>query len=341
MLNERRKKILLAIIQSHIDLNTPIGSSLITKRYPIGLSPATVRNTMASLEKMGYIRQPHTSAGRVPTEKGYRYYVNTLLKEENLSADDNFFPELYERLQKSEKGNYRLAQEAARSLSHLSHCMAVAIPLGTGDMKLEHIKFIRYDRKKILSIFISESGLIRNTFIDLEKEYSQAQLDEAAHVLNHKFSGSTLREIKDRISSQLHREKAAYDKLIAEVLYLFRDVISVKDSDITFNSFTGTSYLPDFVDIKEIKHILKAIENNNFVLQLLNHMDISEGVQVYVGMESVLPAMKELSMVVSMYNSNTHSGGAIGIIGPTRMNYKKLIPIVDHTAKTLTRILSI
>ena len=340
MLDERRKKILWAIIQSHIDLSTPIGSSLITKRYPIGLSPATVRNIMASLEKMGYIQQPHTSAGRIPTEKGFRFYVDTLLEEGNLSPGDNIFPDLLKRLHNSEKDRNDLIQEATKTLSLMSHYMALAIPLRNEDMTLEQVKFIKYDRKKILAIFISENGLVRHTLIETEKTYTQHQLNAAASVLNTKFVGLTVQEMKEAISDQLLREREAYNRLIADLLSIFKDVVAVQNNEISFNGFSGASFLPDFVDLKQIKQILKAIESNNFVLKLLDQMDSSRGIQVFVGMERIIPAMKELSMVASIYSNKAQSSGAIGIIGPTRMNYKKLIPIVDHTAKTLTRILS-
>ena len=340
MLDERRKKILWAIIQSHIDLSTPIGSSLITRRYPIGLSPATVRNIMASLEKMGYIHQPHTSAGRIPTEKGFRFYVDTLLEEGNLSPAENLFPDLLKRLHTPEKDSNDIIQKATKTLSLMSQYMALAIPLKNEDMTLQQVKFIKYDKKKILAIFISENGLVRNTLIETEKTYTQHQLNTAAKILNTKFVGLTVQEMKEAITDQLLKEKKAYNRLIADLLSLFKDVVAVQNNDISFNGISGASFLPDFVDLKQIKQILKAIESNNFVLKLLDQMDSSRGIQVFVGMERIIPAMKELSMVVSIYSNRTRSSGAIGIIGPTRMNYKKLIPIVDHTAKTLTRILS-
>jgi heat-inducible transcriptional repressor len=340
MLDPRLKKILWAIIQSHIDLSTPIGSSLITKRYPIGLSPATVRTIMASLEKMGYIKQPHTSAGRVPTERGFRFYVDTLLKEGNFSAGKNLFPDLLKRLHNPEKDSNDIIQEATKTLSLMSHYLALAIPLKNEDMTLKQVKFIKYDSKKILAVFISENGLIKHTLIETEKPYTQYQLDTAASILNRKFVGFTVQEMKEVIADQLIKEKRAYHRLIADLLSVFKDIVTTHYNDISFNGFSGASFLPDFVDLKQIKQILKAIESNNFVLKLLNQMDSSRRLQVFVGMEHIIPAMKELSMVVSIYNDSSRCSGAIGIIGPTRMNYEKLIPIVDHTAKTLTRILS-
>ena len=321
MLDERRKKILWAITQSHIDLNTPIGSSLITKRYPIGLSPATVRNIMASLEEMGYIKQPHTSAGRIPTAKGFKFYVNALLEEQELTCSEKRFIDMSSKLQIKE--NSTIFQEATNALSILSHYMSVALPPKIEDMTLKHIKFIKYDRKKILSVFMSEDGMVKNTFIELYEACSQRHLDKLANYLNTKFVGLGIIEIRK------------------QMLHLFQETITFDHAGLTFHGLSGTSFLPDFVDINQVKQILRAIEENKFVLKLLNQISGSQGVQVFVGMESVTPAMKELSMVISTYSDRNNSIGAIGIIGPTRMNYKRLIPIVDHTAKTLTQILSI
>ncbi len=339
MLDERRKKILWAITQSHIDLNTPIGSSLITKRYPIGLSPATVRNIMASLEEMGYIKQPHTSAGRIPTAKGFKFYVNTLLEEQELTCSEKRFIDMSSKLQIKE--NSTIFQEATNALSILSHYMSVALPPKIEDMILKHIKFIKYDRKKILSVFMSEDGMVKNTFIELYESCSQRHLDKLANYLNTKFVGLGIIEIRKQIVAQLNKEKETYDKFRKQILHLFQETITFDHAGLTFHGLSGTSFLPDFVNINQVKQILRTIEENKFVLKLLNQISGSQGVQVFVGMESVTPAMKELSMVVSTYSDRNNSIGAIGIIGPTRMNYKRLIPIVDHTAKTLTQILSI
>jgi heat-inducible transcriptional repressor len=340
MLDERRKKILWAIIQSHIDLNIPIGSLLITKRYPFGLSPATIRNIMAKLEEMGYITQPHTSAGRIPTEKGYRFYVDTLLEEDTLSLSESLSNELSTRLQNTEKDNESLLKEASRTLSLLSKYLAVAIPPRIEDTVLKHIKFIKYRKKKVLAVLISEEGIVKNIFIELDRIYTQQQLDKAANYLNNKFYGLTIRETQERLAYQLFREKEALDKFILNMLHLFKDMISSAVDNFSFNGLSGTAYLPDFVDIKHIKEILKAIEDKRFMLKLLNHISDWQGTRVFVGMENIMPAMKELSMVVSTYSDKKRARGAIGIIGPARMNYRKLIPIVDHTAKALTKILS-
>ena len=339
-LNERRKAILRAIIQSHIDLNIPIGSILITQRFSIGLSPATIRNTMAKLEELGYIIQPHTSAGRVPTEKGYRFYVDTLMEEETFPINSALSDELSGRLGIIRKDCNSLIKEAARTLSLFSRYLAIATPPRMEDIVLKRIKFIKYEKKKILAILISEEGVVKNKIIELDHIHSQKQLDRAANYLNNRFSGLVIKKVKEKIAYQLYKEKTMFDQLIDSLLYLCKDIVPLENNDFSLDGLSGTSNLPDFATLKQIKAILRAIEDKNFMLKLLHRVSESPGTQVFVGMESILPAMKELSMVVSTFNNKKLASGAVGIIGPTRMNYKKMIPIVDHTAKALTQILS-
>ncbi len=339
-LDTRHKKILRAIIQSHIDLNAPVGSLLIIKKYPIGLSSASVRNTMASLEKLGYIAQPHTSAGRIPTEKGYRFYVEYLMEEETFSINDSLSKELTDRLKTNNNDNSFLVKEAARTLSRFSSYPAIAIPPRVNNLALKRIKFIKYEKNRILAVLISDDGIIKNKIIELDKDYTQNELDSASEYLNNRFTGMTISSVKEQLSYQLHREEKKYNRLLADILLLFREILMMEADNSNLNELSGTSFLPDFANMKQIKAILRAIEDKQFLLKLLNQISDWEGTKVFVGTDNILPAMKELSLVVSTYSNRKNANGAIGIIGPTRMNYKKLIPIVDHTAKALTRILS-
>lgn len=340
IINDRRKRILCAIVQSHIDLNAPIGSFYITQKFFTGLSPATIRNTMAQLEEMGYIAQPHTSAGRIPTEKGYRYYIDHLLEEKKLPLDIKLSHELSSKFMVTERDNSNIFKEAAKALSLYSHCLAVAIPPKTEEMILKRIKFIRYERNKILTVLISENGFIYNKIIELEKIYTQKHLDKASSHLNNKFSGQTIKEVRDLITEQINNDRIMCDRLIANLLSLCKDIITSEQNQFPYNSFAGTSNLPDFATMKQIKEILEAIEDNKFMLKLLNHASDYRGIRVFVGMENIIPALKELSMVISTYKNQRDASGAIGIIGPTRMNYKAIIPMVEYAAETLTKILS-
>lgn len=340
MLDERRKKILNAIVQSYIDLNVPIGSVYITKNYPIGLSPASVRNAMASLEKMGYLMQPHTSAGRVPTEKGYKFYVDTLLQEGSFIISENIDKELMKGLLRSGADNASVIHEAARILSRMSKHLAIAIPPRAEEIRLKYIKFIKYEKKKILCVIVSEDGTVKNQFIELDRVYSQRILDKASEYVNKKYSGFSLRKIKDRLIKQLEEDRQYLDNLVSNMLYHMKDLFPLADDLVTTGELSGTSYLPDFMGMKHIKEVLRAIEDKQFVLKLLNQIGEPKGTKVFVGMEEVMPAMKDMSMVVSTYSDKKNETGTIGIIGPTRMNYRRLIPIVDRTARMLTKILS-
>ena len=338
-LNNRHKKILWAIIQGHIDLNIPIGSILIAQRFPMDLSPATIRNAMARLEEAGYITQPHRSAGRLPTEMGYRFYVDSLMEKRAFTVNPALSDELSVRLRTIDKDTKKLIREAALTLSSFSQYLAVATPPSMENVTFQRIKFIKYENRKILSVLISEGGILKNKIIELDRAYSQKELDMAAENLNNKFSGLSIKKVKEKLAYQLHKERTFYDELINDLMILCGDMM-VSQRESFPEGLAGTSNLPDFASMKQIKEVLKAIEDKEFMLKLLNHISRAPKTGVLVGMEQILPAMKDFSMVMSPYNDSNIISGAIGIIGPTRMNYKKLIPVVDHTARELTQILS-
>jgi|Deesub1362A_J573_1020465.scaffolds.fasta_scaffold00252_9 heat-inducible transcriptional repressor len=335
-LDERSEKVLFAIIQTHTVSNSPVGSFKVTKRFSFNLSPATIRNTMAELEELGYVTQPHTSAGRIPTEKGYRYYVEVLLKEHAASKD--LLDSLYKKLRSIEQDISKMIVETSRELSLATKYIGIVTPPRMEDIRLKHVRFIKYDRKKTLCILIYEDGIIKNKFVALKGVRSHRQLERITSYLNNRFSGATLQEIRDSIMSQISKERIVCDRLITNALLTFKDIISREDEDL-LGGLTGTSNLPDFVDIKRIKDILRAIEDKHLMLKLLDQIRASEGLQVLVGLEDIIPQMKEMSLVASTYTDRVNARGTIGILGPTRMNYKKLIPIVEQTANTLTRVL--
>lgn len=341
-LSERDKKILRAIIDSHIALNGPVGSSTVTKRFSLGLSPATIRHTMADLEKLGYVTQPHISAGRIPTEKGYRLYVNILLKERVLSINKVLLQHLSRRLRLIEKDVNRLIKETSKTLSVFSNYLGIATSPRTGEITLKHIEFIKLTENKVLGILISREGIVKNKVIALlEETLTQKQLDKINKYLINELTGLTFKEIKAKILTQISREKTICDKLIANALRLCKDVIAWETEYMYYaGEISGTSNLPDFATMKQIKEIFRAIEDKHLMLKLLDKMANSEGIKVFIGSENIISEMREFSMVASTYNNGVRCLGTIGVIGPTRMDYEKVIPIVEFTAKTLTQIFS-
>lgn len=339
-LDSRSKEILWAIIQSYTASNDPVGSRTVMKRYSLGLSSATIRNTMAYLEELGYIAQPHTSAGRIPTDRGYRLYVNTLLRERVLSFNKSLLKQ-FNMLNNIEKDINKLMREASKTLSSFSHYLGIATSKLIEDMTLKRVEFIKHRNNNILGVLISAEGIIRNKTIRIESALTQKQLDKITTYLNNELTGLSLKDIRAKIVSQISHEKTICNKLITDALKLCKEVIAWETESISFiGEISGTSNLPDFATMKQIKEIFKAIEDKHFMLKLLNKMTDMEGVQVFIGSENIISEIAELSIVASTYNDGHSTLGTIGIIGPTRMNYEKIIPVVAHTAKTLTQILS-
>lgn len=341
ILDQRSKKILWAIIESYISHDGPVGSRTVTRKYSFGLSPATIRNTMADLEEMGYITQPYTSAGRIPTEKGYRLYVDSILKRNSLYENHKLLNRLFLKLRTIEKDINNLTKEASKTLSLFSHYVGLATPPKNEDITLRKIEFIQYNKNKINGILITEEGIVRNKIITIDEPLNQKQLDKITNYLNGELSGLTIGEIKSKIIAHLNEEKKVCDTLILNALDFCRKVIEWEiDTTFYLGEISGTCNLPDFANMKQIKQLFKAIEDKHLMVQLLEKMSFCEGVQVFIGSENVISEIRELSMVASTYNDGRRTLGTIGIIGPTRMNYEKVIPIVSLTAKTLTQILS-
>jgi len=341
-LDKRGESILWAIIESYIASHGPVGSRTVTRKYSLNLSPATIRNTMADLEELGYIMQPYTSAGRIPTERGYRLYVDSILKKNTLRTNKKLLQQLYSRLCTIEKDINKLIKATSKTLSVFSHYLGVATPPKAEEITLKRIEFIRHGRNNLLGILISEEGIVKNKILHSEKDFfTQRQLDKITNYLNSELTGLTIREIKTKILSQISKEKTACNNLIMNALMLCKKVIAWETGNIFFmGEISGTCNLPDFATMKQIKDLFKAIEDKHLMVTLLDKMSLSEGVQVFIGSENIVTELKELTMVGSTYNDGHRTLGTIGIIGPTRMNYEIVIPIVDLTAKTLTQILS-
>ncbi len=341
-MDERSKKILWAVIESYIASNGPVGSRTLMKKYPFGLSSATIRNTMADLDELGFVAQPHTSAGRIPTERGYRFYVDALLQERSFHINKSLLYQLVDKLRLIEKDINKLLKEASKTLSAFSHYLGVVTAPNEDEMILEHIEFIPHKKNKILCVLISEEGIVKNKVITLEEDtFNQSQLHKITRYLNNIFKGLTLSEIRIKIVSRISQEKVICDKLIDNALILCKKVLEWENENIFYmGQISGACNLPDFATMQQIKELFKAIEEKHFMVKLLDKIAGSEGVQVFIGSENIISEMKGLSLVVSTYKDGTRTLGTIGIIGPTSMNYDKVIPIVNHTATTLTQILS-
>ena len=337
-ISDRSQQILEAIIEEHIATAQPIGSRTLTRFQGISLSPASVRNVMAELEELGYLRSPHTSAGRIPTEKAYRYYVDSLLRVSSLDrAHQDQIEQQYHRrgLQMAE-----LLREASRTLSSVAHYTGLVTVPRLQTTVFRHIEFVKLSARQVLAVFITQSGMIQNRLIETAEEFSPSELEQITNYLNHTMSGLSIREAKARILSDMVQEKALYDQLLQRAFRLSEEALAeIADGEVIIE---GTSHLldqPEFSDLERMKRVFRAFEQKSSLLSLLDRGLQAKGVQVIIGSETEYPELAGCSLITANYLGRRGTLGALGVIGPNRMPYSTLIPIVDYTASLISRML--
>jgi heat-inducible transcriptional repressor len=338
-LNERGRRILEAIIEDYIDSAEPVGSRTVTRRHQIGLSPATVRNVMADLEEMGYICAPHTSAGRIPTEKGYRFYVDSLLQVRQLSLEDkNRIEQQYHlRGRRMEE----MLREAGKVLSAISHYAGVVMAPRFISTVFHHIEFVRLSPGRILVVLVTQTGIVQNRIIEVNEALSPSELEQMSNYLNRTLTGLSFPEVKARILQEMAQEKALYDKLLQKALLLSREAL--RDPEVGEVFITGAANIleqPEFADLERMKRLFRAFEQKGVLIDLLDKSQQAEGVQIFIGSENEYSEIEGCSLITSTYSSRG-TIGTLGVIGPSRMPYSLVIPIVDYTARLVSRILEI
>jgi heat-inducible transcriptional repressor len=333
MLNERKSKVLSAVVQTFIGNPEPVGSRLVTKRYSFGLSPATIRNIMADLEDAGFLMQPHTSAGRIPTDKGYRFYVDSLqLSSSNMES--RAAQTIRRRLESIRDDVNQLLNESARTLSDMSSYLGFAIPVRPDGTTLNRIQLYRYHGKKIVAVLITNEGLVSNKILDKDFGLSQRELNRISEFLNSEFSGRTVDEIRRLLKSELSREKNLVDVLMSRAARICREALAFPEGDIIFSGMAGLIRLPELSERIEI--LTGAIEEKYRILKVLDDLSATGDVSVIIGSENPDQEMQGLSVVMARYKQGEHSVGSVGMIGPTRMDYSKTIPMVELMARILT-----
>jgi heat-inducible transcriptional repressor len=338
-ISERSHRVLVAVVGTYIKDAIPIGSRTLTRNFDFGLSPATIRNIMADLEELGYLSQPHTSAGRVPTERGYRFYVDSL----NSRRDEFVLPAGIEarRLAAKRDDVRELFQETSQLLSLISHYTGIVMGPDLTHTLLKQIEFVRLRAGHFLVILITQDGFIRNRFIEMGEDLGQSDLNRIADFLNEKFSGLSLHEVRRRLLSEMETDKSRYDEMLKKVLELGKKAMRVEpECELYLGGTTRFLDQPEFNDLERMRSLLTAFEEKAVIVQLLNRCMEGEGVQVFIGSESGIRDMGDCSLVIANYKAGEHVGGTVAVLGPTRMEYDRVIPLVENTARVLTRILN-
>ncbi len=336
-LDERNKKVLQAVIDSYISTGAPIGSNVLCKRYDFGLSPATMRNIMADLEELGFLSHPHTSAGRIPTDQGYRFYIDGLI---SISQDvDEIDGQLRQAPPPQGSDVKELMAEASQFLATLSHCAGVVVAPNEPEGQYKHIEFVRLRGREVLIIFVTTAGLVQNKLIELDERITQHELSYFSAYLDEELEQRTLPEVRRRLVEEMREHKQMFTRLMEET-YRASQEVQGRDGESVF--IGGASQMlesPEFANVEKMRAMFKAFEDKYKLLKLLDRSVTAEGIKVFIGAENPYFEVQGCSMVVSNYQAGANVVGTLGVIGPTRMQYKQVIQVVDYTAKLLSRLL--
>ena len=340
--NERTREILHWVVSTHILTGKPVGSRSVARHTSEHLSAATVRNIMADLEKMGYLNQPHASAGRIPTDKAYRFYVDFLMKRRAIPAHDR---EMIDRDLKLDNSTEHFMERTSHVLSRISKNVGIVLSPPISGVVLRHIHFIKLNDKRILVILVSSSGIVQNRIINYLEEITQTELDQAARYIVDNFKNRTLFEIRLQILKMLRKEQALYDKFIKRVITLstrsFTEVGSEADAQIYLDGASNLINNPEFTDINRMKLLFETIEEKNRLAALISQCiegDTQE-VRIMIGAENALPGIEDCTLITSRYVVDENTKGSLGILGPTRMEYAHAIALVDYVARLFGRVL--
>jgi len=339
-LSKRGKNILQAVVSEYIATGEPVGSRTISKKHNLDLSAASIRNVMADIEEIGYLSQPHTSAGRIPTDMGLRYYVDCILtvrkltKKEKQNIDRTYRPQHLQLID--------IMKETSSLLSNFSQYTGIIIAPKFGNMIFEQIEFIKLRKNQILAVFIPKVGKVRNKIIETEEELSQDELHKFTKYLNEILSDLSLKDVRKKIINEMKKEKNMCDWLLSQALRLSQEAFSSDmDDDVFIDGKFNIFDCPEFCDMEKVKTLFRAFEEKNILVKLLDQVIQGEGIQIIIGTENQFQEMQECSIIASPYTWGENASGTLGVIGPTRMNYCDIVPMVDYTARTVSKIMDI
>ncbi len=337
-LSARSRQILEAIVEEYIATAEPVGSSAVARRHALTLSSATVRNVMAHLEEMGLLTSPHTSAGRIPTEKAYRFYVDSLVGLRQISREEK--KQIIRRCRQSGSGLSEILKETSRTLSSLSNYVGIVVaPSFTADI-FRQIEFIRIGTHRVLAILVSTSGLVQNRLIETSDDIPENDLLRMSNYLNELMQGLTISQARERILAEMKNEKVQYDRMMSRALQISEQAVTTGGEEIFVEGQARILDQPEFSDAGRMRDIFRAFEQKGQMLQLLNRCMNADGVQIYIGSETPVSQSAGVSLITSRFVTANNTVGLLGVIGPTRMGYSTVIPMVDYTARLVSRLLS-
>ncbi|MGA7430319.1 MAG: heat-inducible transcriptional repressor HrcA [Xanthobacteraceae bacterium] len=342
-LNERSREIFRLIVESYLATGEPVGSRNLSRILPMTLSPASVRNVMSDLEQLGLVYAPHTSAGRLPTEVGLRFFVDALMQIGDLTERDRKAIEAQVAASGQSKSVEGVLTEASGLLSGLSRAAGVVLT-AKANPRLKHVEFVRLEPERALVILVGEDGQVENRVLNVPVGLPTSALIEASNFLNARIRGHTLDEVKVEIERTMRDSRAELDQLTQKIVADGLASWSGGESDERKLIVRGQAHLLDdlkaIADLERVRLLFDDLETRREVIDLLGRAELAEGVRVFIGSENKLFSLSGSSTIVAPYHdASGHIVGVLGVIGPTRLNYARIVPMVDYTAKIVSKLL--
>ena len=330
LLDERKKKVLQAIVEEYINTAEPVSSNSLTNNYGLNCSSATIRNEMAELEKTGFLDKTHTSSGRIPSAKGYRYYVDELINDENISLEEIKY--ISEKLETKVNELEELTQIAANTISEITHYTTVSIGPKTNSQLIEEIKFVLLGSRMMLAVILTDTGLVKETIIKFDEDVNERQVETMNYMFNHKLKGHPIETIDRPLEEYLYDEMTYSVNVIKPIIEQIKKVL---EEDKIYLEGTNKSFdLPEFNSLEVAKNFINILDTKELISDMLN-TGFAEDINVYIGEENEKQELKDFSVVTFKHKVNGKDLGTIGIIGPKRMDYSKVISVMKYISKKL------
>jgi len=337
MLDKRAQILLKTLVEHYITDGQPVGSRTLSNCSGLDLSPATIRNVMSDLEELGFISSPHTSAGRIPTQRGYRFFVDTLLTIQPLNSRD------VQRVEHvlSSPDPQELIASAADVLSSLTRFAGLVMIPKRKSIAFKHLEFLPLSEKRVLVIIVTTDGNVQNRIISADKPYTESELSQASNFFNQHYSGKTFEQVQQLLHEELKQMQSDMIHLMTAAMNASSKAMDADRDNVVISGEHNLLQLDDLsTNVTSLRKLFEIFERRTSLMQLLDNSQHAEGIQIFIGGESGYLPLDECSMVTAPYEANGQVMGTLGVIGPTRMAYERVIPIVDVTAKLLSSALS-
>jgi heat-inducible transcriptional repressor len=335
-LNERAQLLLKALIENYIRDGQPVGSRTLSRDSGLALSSATIRNVMADLEDLGFVASPHTSAGRIPTDKGYRFFVDTLLQLKPLQQEE--IEAIERRLGADSPTGRSLVQTVSQMLSSVTQMAGLVTLPNPNYVALSQIEFVGLSENRALAIMVMDNREVQNRVVQLDRYHAPEELRRAANYLNEAFAGRSLPDVRALLVRQLQETRQHMNQLMLDAIHVAQKVFGGKTDERVEYVIAGETNLMGFAElsnVERLRRLFEAFNEKHDILRLLDSCLRAEGIQIFIGQESGHRILDDISVVTAPYLRDNKVAGVLGIIGPTRMAYERVIPIVDVTAKLL------